>query len=171
MEYTGITTKVKDLKGVLTMRTFLVVLSGAVLCAACNSGPEPPPFKPVADVKQLMNAMIDPAADEIWESTGWIITAAGEEERKPQNDEEWLAVMNHAITVTEAGNLLMMVPRAKDGDMWMQRAQEMIDAGTKAWRAAEAKDVQRLFDTGGEVYQSCTHCHENYIDEIKNAGK
>jgi hypothetical protein len=152
-------------------RTFLAVVSGAVFSAACTGAPEPPPFKPVADVKQIMNAMIDPAADEIWDATGWIITAAGEEERKPKNDEEWTAVMNHAITVTEAGNLLMMVPRAKDGDEWMKRSQELIDAGTKAWRAAEAKDLQKLFDTGGEVYVACTNCHMNYIDEIKNAGK
>ena len=91
--------------------------------------PNPRRIKPVADVKQLMNAMIDPQADEIWDATGWIITAAGEEERKPKNDEEWLAVMHHAVTVTEAGNLLMMAPRAKDGDLWMKHSQELIDAG------------------------------------------
>jgi hypothetical protein len=151
------------------MRTIPLLIYCAFLGAGCASAPEPPPYKPVADVKQLMNAMIDPSADEIWDATGWIITAAGQEERRPKNDEEWVAVMNHAITITEAGNLLMMVPRAKDGDEWMKRSQELVDAGTKAWRAAEAKDLQGLFDTGGEVYQACTHCHEKYIDEIKNA--
>src|SRR5262245_49330031 len=152
------------------MRTIPLVICGAFLCG-CAAAPEPPPYKPVADVKQLMNAMIDPAADQIWDATGWIITANGQEERRPKNDEEWVAVMNHAITVSEAGNLLMMVPRAKDGDEWMKRAQELVDAGTKAWRAAESKDVERLFTTGGEVYEACTHCHEKYIDEIKNANR
>jgi hypothetical protein len=120
-------------------------------------------------VKQLMNSMIDPQADEIWDATGWIITAAGEEQRMPKNDEEWLAVMHHAVTVTEAGNLLMMVPRAKDDGEWMKRSQELIEAGQKVWRAAESKDVQKLFDTGGELYEACLHCHGEYIDEIKNA--
>jgi len=151
------------------MRIPLLVVCGALFCGGCVGAPEPPPFKPVADVKQLMNSMIDPQADEIWDATGWIITAAGEEERKPKNDEEWLAVMHHAVTVTEAGNLLMMVPRAKDGDAWMKRSQELIDAGTKVWRAAESKDVQKLFDTGGELYEACLHCHGDYIDAIKNA--
>lgn len=151
------------------MRSILLVVCGSVLVVGCVGAPDPPPFKPIADVKQLMNAVIDPSADELWDATGWIITAAGEEQRKPQNDEEWLAVMNHAITLTESGNLLMMVPRAKDGGEWMKRSQELIDAGTKAWRAAESKDVQKLFDTGGEVYVACLNCHENYIDAIKNA--
>ena len=151
------------------MRISGLFLCGVLVCAGCASGPEPPPFKPVADVKQLMNSMIDPQADEIWDATGWIITAAGEEQRMPKNDEEWLAVMHHAVTVTEAGNLLMMVPRAKDDGEWMKRSQELIEAGQKVWRAAESKDVQKLFDTGGELYEACLHCHGEYIDEIKNA--
>lgn len=151
------------------MRTIPLAICGAFLCAGCAGAPDPPPYRPIADVKQLMNAIIDPAADEIWDATGWIITAAGEEERRPKNDEEWVAVMNHAITVTESANLLMMVPRAKDGDEWMKRSQELVEAGQKAWRAAQSKDLQGLFDTGGEVYQACVHCHEKYIDEIKNA--
>jgi hypothetical protein len=116
----------------------------------------------------MMNAIIDPAADVIWDSTGWIVTAAGEEHKKPQNDDEWLAVMNNAMTVTEAGNLLMMVPRAADGDLWMKRSLELVEAGEKAWRAAQAKDPQRVFDTGGELYVACLNCHGDYIEEIKN---
>jgi len=151
-------------------RTTLQLVTIAILAgAACTGGPEPPPFKPVADVKQLMNAVIDPAADEIWDATGWIVTAQGEEERKPKNDEEWAAVRNDAIALTEAGNLLMMAPRAKDGGEWMQRSRELVDTGTAAWRAADAKDVQKLFDAGGEVYVACTNCHQKYIDEIVNA--
>ena len=154
------------------MRTLWWFVTMAALSgAACTGGPEPPPFKPVADVKQLMQAVIDPAADEIWDATGWIVTAAGEEARKPKNEEEWAAVRNHAIALTEAGNLLMMAPRAKDGDVWMKRSQEMINTGTAAWRAAEAKDVEKLFTTGGDIYEACSHCHENYLDAIVSANK
>ena len=150
------------------MRGIWLAVCGALLSSGCVGAPEPPPYRAVADVKQLMNSMIDPQADEIWDATGWIITSAGEEERRPKNDEEWLAVMNHAVTVTEAGNLLMMAPRAKDGDAWMKRSQELIDAGQQVWRAAESKDVQKLFDTGGVLYEACLHCHGEYIDAIKN---
>jgi hypothetical protein len=143
---------------------------GAGVGIACG-GPKAPPFKPVADVKQLMQAAVDPSADAIWEASGEIISAAETVERKPKNDEEWTAVRNAAITLAESGNLLMMVPRAKDGDVWMQRSQELIDTGTAAWRAADAKDVKRLFDAGADVYGACNHCHQDYMDAIKNANK
>jgi hypothetical protein len=150
------------------MRSVLAVVCAALFSQGCSGTPQPPPFKPVADVKQLMNSVIDPAADVIWDSTGWIVTAAGVEHKVPPNDEAWLAVLNSSIALTEAGNLLMLVPRAKDGDLWMKRSREMIEAGERAWQAAQAKDPQRVFDTGGEVYVTCLNCHGDYIDEIKN---
>src|SRR5262245_60328147 len=152
------------------MRTILAasVLGAAFAAAACGGAPEPPPFKAVADVKQLMQAMIDPAADGLWDKSGWIVTAAGVEARRPANDEEWLAARNHAITITEAANLLMIAPRAKDGDVWMKQSQELMTQGQAMWRAAEARDVDKLFTVGGDLYEACVTCHEKYIDAIAN---
>ena len=153
------------------MRTRLALsLSAALLCAGCG-GPQPPPFKPVADVKQLMLGAIDPNADVIWEATGTIISKTGVENRQPRNQEEWEAVRNSAIVLTEAGNLLMMAPRARDGDLWMKRSQEMIDTGLAAWKAAEARNVDLLFTVGGDLYEACSRCHQDYVDAIKNAGQ
>jgi hypothetical protein len=141
-----------------------------VWCGACG-GPQPPPFKPVADIKQLMQGAIDPNADVIWEATGTIVSKTGVENRHPKNQAEWDAVRNSAIVLAEAGNLLMMSPRAKDGDLWMKRSQEMIDTGVAAWRAAEAKNVDRLFTIGGDLYEACSHCHQDYMEAIKNANQ
>jgi hypothetical protein len=151
-------------------QTRWIALTGVLVCAAC-SGPQPPPFKPIADVKQLMLGAIDPNADVIWEASGEIISASGTEHRRPKNQEEWDVVRNAAITLTEAGNLLMMAPRAKDGDVWMKRSQEMIDTGLAAWKAAEAKNVDLLFTVGGDIYEACSRCHQEYMDAIKNANK
>jgi hypothetical protein len=154
------------------MRTSLwLAAASALLVSGCSGGPPPPPFKPIADVKQLMQGPIDPNADAIWDATGWIDTAAGTVERRPKTQAEWDAVRNSAITLTEAGNLLMMVPRAKDGDEWMKRSQELIDTGFAAWKAAEAKNVDQLFTVGGDIYEACSHCHREYMDAIKNANK
>jgi hypothetical protein len=150
-------------------RTAVWVL-GVLLCAACG-GPQPPPFKPMADVKQLMQGAIDPSADVIWEATGTIVSKSGVENRQPKNQQEWDAVRNSAIVLTESGNLLMMAPRAKDGDLWMKRSQEMIDAGMAAWRAAEARNVDQLFTVGGDIYEACSHCHQDYMEAIKNANQ
>jgi hypothetical protein len=150
----------------------VLLLVCAAAAAACSSAtPAPPPFKPVADTKLLMQAMIDPTADEIWDAVRTIVTDKGSEEIRPHTNAEWDAVRNHAVTLAEAGNLLMMVPRAKDGGEWMKRAQEMIDTSEKAIRAAEAKNADQLFTVGGEIYDSCSNCHQKYMDAIVNANK
>ena len=69
------------------------------------------------------------------------------------------------------GNLLMMVPRAKDGEEWMQLAQDMINRGEEAMKAADAKNAEKLFTVGGDLYDSCSDCHRRYLDAIVNANK
>jgi hypothetical protein len=152
------------------MRKFLGLVGALSLFSGCG-GPAPPPFKPVVDTKLLMQAVVDPNADAIWEAVKSIDTSGGSEEIRPKTDEEWTAVRNAAVTVAEAGNLLMLVPRAKNGDDWMQRAQEMITTGEAAIRAAEAKNAERLFTVGGDIYDACSHCHAKYLDAIVNANK
>ena len=46
-----------------------------------------PPFKPVANVQQLMHDVVYPNADAVWESVGTIISYEGTEEIYPRNDE------------------------------------------------------------------------------------
>jgi hypothetical protein len=148
-----------------------VLLFGAAVSSACSRGAEPPPFKPVADTKLLMQAVVDPNADVIWEAVKTIDTPTGTEEVRPKTEDEWVAVRNSAVAVAEAGNLLMIVPRAKDGGEWMKRAQEMIDTGERAIKAADAKNAQQLFTVGGEIYDACSNCHREYMEAIVNANK
>jgi hypothetical protein len=149
----------------------LVLVAGAVLSAACNRAPEAPPFHPIADTKLLMQAVVDPNADVIWDAVKTIDTPAGSEELRPRTDEQWTTVRNSAVAVAEAGNLLMLVPRAKDSGEWMKRAQEMIDTGERAIKAAEAKNAQQLFTVGGDIYDACSNCHREYMEAIVNANK
>lgn len=150
--------------------TLRFLLAGAVLTAACG-GPQPPPFKPIVDNKLLMQAVVDPNADIIWDSVKWIVSKDGEEVIRPKTDAEWTEVRHAAVTVAESGNLLMLVPRAKDGDEWMKRAKEMVDAGEAAMKAADAKDADRLFTVGGDIYEACSNCHRKYLDAIVDANK
>jgi hypothetical protein len=145
-------------------------MAAGAIAAACG-GSKPPPFKPIADTKLLMQSMVDPSADAIWDAVKTIVTVGSTEEIRPHTDEQWTAVRNAAVTVAEAGNLLMIVPRAKDGGEWMARAKEMVDTGEAAVRAAEAKNADRLFTVGGDMYEACSHCHQQYMDAIKNANK
>lgn len=151
-------------------RVLLFALGGAALVSACSSAPLPP-FKPVADTKLLMQSVIDPNADEIWDSVRSIITVEGTQEIRPHTNEEWTAVRNHAVTLAESGNLMMMAPRAKDGDEWMTRARELVDTSERAIHAAESRNADDLFSAGGDIYQACSNCHQKYMDAIVNANK
>ena len=143
----------------------------SALVVACSSAPAPPPFKPVADNKLLMQAVIDPMADVVWDSVKTIVTAKGTEDIRPRTEEEWTAVRNAAVALTESGNLLMLVPRAKDGGEWMKRSQELINTGEAAIRAIDAKNADRLFTVGGDIYEACSACHQKYMEAIVNANK
>lgn len=140
-------------------------------CASCGGGSEPPPFRAVADNKLLMQAVIDPMADVVWESVKTIVTSKGTEEIRPKTEADWTNVRNAAVALTESGNLLMLVPRAKDGGEWMKASQQLIATGEAAIRAADSKNADRLFTVGGDIYEACTNCHRQYIDAIVNANK
>ena len=143
-----------------------IVLVSVGTMVGCSSAPQASPFKPLADNKLLMEAVIDPAADVIWGSAGQIVTAAGTQDLRPTTQEGWTHVRNNAVALAEAGNLLMMVPRAVDGDEWMRLSQALIDTATVAARAAEAKDADQLFNAGADVYSVCSNCHAKYLMAI-----
>jgi len=149
------------------MRTLWLSLAASLTVVGCSSAPAPPPFRPVADTKQLMASIIEPAAEVYWDAVGTVIDANGTIEIEPQTAEEWDAVRNSAYVVAESGNLLMMSSRAKDGAEWMQLSQAMIAVAQKAIKAAESHDKQAVFDVGAELYDSCTACHAKYALEIQ----
>ena len=147
------------------MLTILFLLpASAVLFFATACAPRPA-FKPVASVKQLMQAMIQPSAEVLFEAVGTVVSSSGVEEIAPKNDEEWATVRNNALTLAESGNLLMIGDRAKDKGDWMKMSQALVDAGVVALKAAEAKNPEALFEAGGQVYSTCQQCHSQYWKE------
>ena len=55
---------------------------------------------------------------------------------------------NAAVTLAESGNLLMMDRRRLDDEDWVAWSRDLIDAGDAAMQAADARDVQGVFDIG-----------------------
>ena len=138
----------------------------ATVCTGCLNTPVPPPYKPVADVKQLMQA-VDPQADIVWQSVKTVITDKGTEELGPKTAAEWLAVRNAAVLLAESGNLLMMPPRAQAGSEWMQAARALVDTSEAAIRAADARDREKLYEVGGDINDACMGCHYYYDPTVK----
>ena len=143
----------------VSLMVFLACLAGG-----CG-GPAPPPFRHVADVKQLMVSVLEPAADEYWDGVGTVIDHSGTTEIQPETTEDWDALVNHAFVIAESGNLLMLGARPKDGGEWMQMSRALVDVGEKAIRAATSHNPQAVFDVGAEIYDVCTTCHNKYVQE------
>jgi len=129
---------------------------------------------------------IDPAADALWESVSTLQTAKGIEEKYPKTDEEWLVQHGHAITLMEAGNLLLIEGRrvareghtledigtpgnltaeesekaiAADRATFVGFARALHDVGYQMLKAIENKDPPALMDAGAALDEVCEGCH------------
>ena len=140
------------------------VLVGALALSGCAADEEPagPPFDMRHTTRDLMAGMIDASADALWDAVGTVWDENGETYWEPETDEDWLAVTGAAMTLVESGNLLMLGSRARDMEQWYVYSQDMIDAAAVALAAAEARDPDRVFDSGETVYNACNNCHNVY---------
>ena len=137
------------------------ILAGLCLAiTACTNG-EVPPGSPAlarpATIKDIMDSMVDPSGDFLFESVVQIADENGIREIAPQTDEEWEEVRHHALVLLEAPNLLVMDGRkvarsgekAENPDVELQpeEIQAMIDGDR-----AEALAVVATTDDGAGVF-------------------
>jgi hypothetical protein len=145
--------------------------------------------QPVVSAKELMKYTIDPIADNIFNAVRWDITAKGIVETRPRTDDDWDTVRIGAVTLAE-GIYLLKVPRlfAPPGDvndsvgpdapeLSPDQIKAKIDADPVLWSAkiealrnvalevldiVKKKDVDALFDAGGDLDKACEGCHLEY---------
>ena len=168
-----------------------VLLAAASLLAGCSgtASNEPPPadspYRPVASIREVMNSVIDPSIDVVWNSVATVIDDGRMTERAPATDEDWGEVRRHALIVSEAANLLLVPNRPvaptgapssapgvelapeeiqslidKNRDGWNFYVQELQDSLKPALAAIDAKNPQALFDIGEKIDTTCENCHQ-----------
>ena len=163
-----------------------------VLCSSCAQQPQTQPqpqaeYRTTATIKDIMDSMVDPGADYIWDAVETVVSANGVEEKAPHTDEEWRDVRRHAIMLMEATNLLQIPGRHvarpgekaedpkvelapeqiedminKDRAAWIKYAHGLHDATMEAFKAIEAKDKDKLLDVGNAIDEACEKCHLQY---------
>jgi len=172
-----------------------IALVAASLIAGC-AAPAPekpppaaaaPPYRPVASIREVMNSVIDPSVDEVWNSVGSTVDHKGLTDRAPTADEDWAQVRRHALIVSEAANLLLMHDRPvappgapslapgveltpeeirslidKNPEGWDFYVQQFQDSLTPALAAIDAKNAQALFDAGEKIDETCENCHTTF---------
>ena len=153
----------------LPRSSILVFLSIVSLCAAACGGSSPPAaalppgglqLRPVASVDQVMDGIIIPSSQRVFDA---VVYVNGVLEQSPKSDDDWFGIQMSALAVAEAGNLLMLPPRAKDGGEWLTFSRALTDSAYRVAQAAEAKNLDLVLQTGGELYNACTACHEKYL--------
>lgn len=161
--------------------------------AASSTAPPAPatapaqPFNTQATIRDVMNTLIDPHADALWQSVGFVISEAGIEEFWPQTEEEWLALRRSAISIIEGANALMIPGRSvaapgastefpeyeyepdevqakldEDWTSWLGFAQGLQQVTLQALSEIDQRDTAGLSEVGGAIDQACEACHSQY---------
>ena len=123
-------------------------------------------MRPVADVKQLMQFVVEPAADLYWDGVGTIIDQSGVTEIKPETQGEWDALVNSAYVDRRVGQ-----PADARSPAQGRRRVDADVAGDGRRRGAgdprrRVAQPQAVFDVGAEVYETCTACHAKYAVDL-----
>jgi hypothetical protein len=156
--------------------------------AAPVSGSE---LTPVLSVKELMEHVIDPTADWIFDAAVIDVSAEGTSETRPITDEDWLKVERGALLLAESANLLKMprpmVPPGTEGDvpesgepapelapsqiqakidrdrsLWNKHADELRLVALESLTIVKARDFDGLFAAGSDIDRACESCHLEY---------
>jgi len=167
---------------------WLLVVSLLVIGSACTKAePRAPDLLKTATIKDIMDSMVDPSGDFMFESVAEIADEHGITQKAPKTDEEWEEVRHRALVLVEAPNLLTMegrkvaqpgeksknpqvelqpeeIQKLIDGDRasFVRRAKRLQDAASMALRAVDAKDKDALFHAIESIDKACENCHLHY---------
>lgn len=146
-------------------RTIAVLFAAAAIAAAAACSPKEKEDRYDTDLhmKEVMGHVVDPAAWQFWNFTGWVDDATGTHSRIPTTEEGWLAAETGAVTVAEASNLLRLPGRSDPDPDWDKFANQLYDASMEARQAVIDRNEQAMFDTGGKMYEACVACHAKFL--------
>ena len=142
-------------------RLFVLALASCVLACGRRDGDGPPAFTPVATTREIMDGIVIPDSQAIFDSVGYV----NAELHAPKGDDEWSRLKVRALALADAGNLLIMPPRAKDGGDWVRFSRLMTTRAAAVATAADRKDPDAVLLAGGELYETCTACHGKYLPQ------
>jgi len=143
-------------------------------------------LKPVVSIRELMQNIVDPLSDNIFEAVAVDISAKGVVESKPTTDEDWARVKQGAVALAEATNLLMIPRRVAptndnvaknagelppdevekriraDRAKWLTHVNGLRIEAEKVFDIVEKRDVDGLFNVGADIDKACETCHLEY---------
>jgi cytochrome c556 len=146
-------------------------------------------MKPVVSVKELMRDMIDPIADNIFDSIAIVDTPHGTAQRVPKTDEDWDKIRIGAVTLAEGAYLLKVQrPFAPAGDdktkspvegeelapaqiqakvekdpvLWNAKIEALRNVGLEVMEIVRTRKVDELWDASDNLDAACESCHVQF---------
>jgi hypothetical protein len=170
------------------MKSKWILIAGALALSGCTTPkPSPTPIEITATIKDIMDSMIDPSGDFMFEAVAEISDERGITQKAPKTEEEWKEVRNRAFILYEGMNLVMMDGRkvARQGDKsefpqvelepdeiqkliegdrprFVKRAKRLQEAAKMALAATDSKDTKALFGAIEHIDRACENCHLHY---------
>jgi hypothetical protein len=137
-------------------------------------------YLPEATLDEVMNAMVMPFAEVVWEAVVYEDTIKG-----PATDEGWQKARNAAVALAESANVIMIPNRpvaaadrvVGEGELSPQEIGELVATSRGAWvgyarslhevatqtiQAIDARDPEKLADLGGTMDAVCQACHKQF---------
>jgi cytochrome c556 len=132
------------------MKIFLGVAAAILAVCGLAIGQESS-YHAQASGKDIMTKMIGPNFGAL----------RGMSENGPQTDEDWAAARTAAAIMAEAGQILNMGGRSKEG-VWADAATGLASATGAVIAATDAKDVAAFKAAIGGIGPNCQSCHKVY---------
>lgn len=178
------------------MRTvFATCITGFLLLLTSSCAGPAPEYRPTATIKDLMDSVVDPNADFLWDSVATEVSAKGIIEKAPSTPDEWREARRHAIALVEISNSLQIPgrPVAQPGERaddpeveqgpeviktlidsdrasWIKFAHGLHDASALMLKYIDNKDVKGVLDAGEKLDEACESCHKTYWYPDKKGG-
>ena len=141
-----------------------------------------------ADLNRLMRGVLYPAANVVF-----FAQADNPAEVKPNTGQDpsmstdpltstfggWQAIENASLALAESANLLLIpgrvcsngAPAPIKDPAWTAFVQDLRDAGMKAYKAAQAKDQEKMVAISETVNSTCVGCHRKWRDRKTPANR
>jgi len=143
----------------MTKIRLLAAAATAALLCACGQGAGPPE----KTVQQLMAEDVQPTADVYWKSVQFISDETGDHDIKPETDADWAKTKAAATKLGELAALLRTPGYTEGrGEDWTTFANSLTEVSKLAEQAADEKNVDKVFEVGGTMYNVCSACHQVY---------
>ena len=141
-----------------------------------------------ADLNQLMRGVLYPAANVVFsaqaDNPADVKFAPGHDPSMSTDPLTstfggWQAIENAALALAESTNLVLIPERkcsngvsvpTKDPS-WSMFVQQVRDASMKSYKAAQAKDQDKMIETSEELSASCANCHRAWRDRRTPANR